>query len=75
MKEYRTNENLIEYLLSKGVIISNKKDALTKIERYTYYSIINTYKSVFKNEDGNYIGNVSFDEIYALFDFDKELKI
>ena len=67
--------NLIEYLLSKGVIISNKEDALKKIERYTYYSIINTYKSVFKNEDGNYICNVSFDEIYALFDFDKELKI
>ena len=74
MKEYRINENLIEYLLSKGVIISNKEDALKKIERYTYYSIINTYKSVFKNEDGNYICNVSFDEIYALFDFDKELK-
>ena len=37
MKEYRTNENLIEYLLSKEVIISNKEDALMKIERYTYY--------------------------------------
>ena len=74
MKEYRINENLIEYLLSKGVIISNKEDALKKIERYTYYSIINTYKSVFKNEDGNYICNVSFDEIYALFDFDKEFQ-
>ena len=47
MKEYRTNENLIEYLLSKEVIISNKEDALMKIERYTYYSIINTYKAVF----------------------------
>ena len=66
MKEYRTNEKLIEYLLSKEVIISNKEDALMKIERYTYYSIINTYKAVFKNEDGNYICNVSFDEIYAL---------
>ena len=32
MKEYRINENLIEYLLSKGVIISNKEDALKKIE-------------------------------------------
>ena len=48
MKEYRTNENLIEYLLSKEVIISNKEDALMKIERYTYYSIVNTYKNIFK---------------------------
>ena len=28
MKEYRTNEDLIEYLSSKGVIISDKTDAL-----------------------------------------------
>lgn len=74
MKEYQTNEELIEYLSSKGVLISNKKDALQKIERYTYYSIVNTYKSVFKSEKGDYLDNVHFDEIYALFEFDKELK-
>lgn len=74
MKEYRTNEELIEYLLSKGVNISDKENALQKIERYTYYSIINTYKSIFKNEYGNYLNNVSFNEIYALFEFDKRLK-
>ena len=71
MKEYRTNEELIEYLSSKGIIISDKKDALKKIERYTYYSVINTYKSIFKDVDGKYINNVSFDEIYSLFEFFK----
>lgn len=74
MKEYRTNEELIEYLLSKGVNISDKENALQKIEKYTYYSIINTYKSIFKNKYGNYLNNVSFNEIYALFEFDKRLK-
>lgn len=74
MKEYRTNKELIEYISSKGVIVSDKEDALKKIERYTYYSVINTYKSVFKNEKGKYFDKVSFDEIYALFEFDKELK-
>lgn len=74
MKEYKTNEDLINYLSAKGVIIANKKDALSKIERYTYYSIVNTYKSIFKDKNGNYINNVSFDEIYALFEFDKNLK-
>ena len=74
MKEYRTNKELIEYISSKGVIVSDKEDALKKIERYTYYSVINTYKSVFKNEKGKYFDRVSFDEIYALFEFDKELK-
>lgn len=74
MKEYKSNEELINYLLSKGVTFSNKKDALEKIERYTYYSIVNTYKNIFKDKNGNYIDNVSFDDIYALFEFDKNLK-
>ncbi len=74
MKEYKSNEELIDYLSSKGVIISNKKDALEKIERYTYYSIVNTYKNLFKDKNGDYINNVSFDDIYAIFEFDKNLK-
>ena len=74
MKEYKTIENLIEYLSSKGVTISDKAGALQKMERYTYYSIVNTYKSIFKDEEGNYLDNVTFDEIYALFEFDKGLK-
>ena len=44
------------------------------MERYTYYSIVNTYKSTFKDEEGNYLDNVTFDEIYALFEVDKALK-
>lgn len=74
MKEYKTNEELIDYLSSKGVVIADKEDALKKIERYTYYSIINSYKSIFKDKNNNYINDVSFDEIYALFEFDKNLK-
>lgn len=74
MKEYKSNEELIDYLSSKGIIISNKKDALEKIERYTYYSIVNTYKNIFKDKNGDYINNVSFDDIYAIFEFDKNLK-
>lgn len=74
MKEYKTNEELIDYLSSKGVVITDKKDALQKIERYTYYSIVNSYKSIFKDKNNNYINDVCFDEIYALFEFDKNLK-
>lgn len=74
MKEYRTNKDLIQYLSLKGVTILDEDEALQKIERYTYYSIVNTYKSIFKDKDGNYIDNVTFNEIYALFEFDKGLK-
>lgn len=73
MKEHKSNEDLIKYLAYKGVTIKNKKLALDKLEKYTYYSIVNTYKEVFKTND-KYIDNVTFEEIYALYDFDKNLK-
>ena len=74
MKEYKTNEQLIEYLISKNVIIEDKEKTLRNIERYSYYSIVNGYKSVFKDEDNNYKNNVTFEEIFALYDFDKNIK-
>ena len=73
MKEYKSNEELINHLISKGVTIKNRKFTLDAIEKYTYYSIVNTYKEVFKNND-KYLNNVTFEEIYALYDFDKNLK-
>ena len=54
LKEYKTNKQLIEYLISKNVTIDNKEQALKNIEKYSYYSIVNGYKSVFKDEDNNY---------------------
>ena len=74
MKEYKTNQELIEYLLSKNVIINNKEKALKNIERYSYYSIVNGYKNVFKDENNNYKSNVTFEEIFALYEFDKNIK-
>lgn len=74
MKEYKTNEQLLEYLISKNVIIEDKERALKNIERYSYYSIVNGYKSVFKDEYNNYKSNVTFEEIFALYEFDKNTK-
>lgn len=74
MKKYKTNEQLIEHLKSKNVIIDDENDAFNKIEKYTYYSIINSYKLTFKDSNGDYKENVTFDEIYALYEFDKHLR-
>lgn len=74
MKKYKTNEELLEHLESKNVVIKNREDALNKIKKYTYYSIINSYKLNFKDENGNYKDKVSFEEIYALYNFDKNIK-
>ena len=47
LKEYKNNEQLIEYLISKNVTIANKEQTLNDIKKYSYYSIVNGYKSVF----------------------------
>lgn len=74
MKEFRSNNDLIEYLISKNLIINNKEQALRNIEKYSYYSIINSYKNLFKDKYNNYKQNASFEEIFALYEFDKNIK-
>lgn len=74
MKEYKNNEELIDYLISKNVIINDRDRALKNIEKYSYYSIINGYKAVFKDKNNNYKSNVTFEEIFALYEFDKNIK-
>jgi len=74
MKKYKNNEELINYLILKNVIINDREKALKNIERYSYYSIVNGYKSVFKDKNNNYKPNVAFEEIFALYEFDKNIK-
>lgn len=74
MKQYMKSDELLDYLIFKGVSIKNKDDALNRIKRYSYYSIVNTYKDVFKNKNNGYKENVSFDEIFALYEFDKNIR-
>ena len=74
MKEYKSNEELIDYLTSKNVIINDRELALKSIERYSYYAIVNGYKNVFKNKNNEYKENTSFEEIFALYEFDKNIK-
>ena len=44
------------------------------MSKYSYYSIINSYKNIFKNENNEYKDGVTFDEIFSLYEFDKNLK-
>ena len=73
MKQYKSPNDLLEYMISKGVNVINKDKALDKIKKYSYYSIINSYKDIFKTSKNTYKKGVSFDEIYALYKFDKNI--
>lgn len=54
MKEYKNSDELLKYIISKGISVNNEEDALNKIKTYSYYSIINTYNDVFKNTNNEY---------------------
>ena len=65
VKEFKSTNELIEILTSKGVIIKDDKNAKYLIEKYSYYSIVNSYKWIFKIGE-NYKDNASFEEIFAI---------
>lgn len=65
---------MLNILESKNVQINNKDYARYCIETYSYYSIINSYKWIFKNEN-SYKECATFEEIFAMYKFDKNLKI
>ena len=73
-KTYKTADELIEILESKNVSINDKYIAKYYIEKYSYYSIVNSYKWIFKEKE-KYKDNASFEEIFAMYKFDKNLKI
>lgn len=47
-KEFKSTNELIEILTSKGVSIKEENNVRYLIEKYSYYSIVNFYKWIFK---------------------------
>ena len=48
MKEYKNTNDLIDFLIAKGVKVNDRSFTFNTIEKYSYYSIVNTYKSILK---------------------------
>lgn len=74
VKEFKSTNELIEILNSNGVSIKDENNVRYLIEKYSYYSIVNSYKRIFKIGE-NYKDNASFEEIFTVYKFDKNLKI
>ena len=74
IKSFKSTNELIEILNSKGISIKNENNVKYLIEKYSYYSIINSYKWIFKTGE-NYKDKASFEEIFSMYKFDKNLKI
>jgi abortive infection bacteriophage resistance protein len=82
MKPFKTYRQQLAILRGRGLLIPNGSKAMRILERENYYSLINGYKDLFLSRDamGNrvspeqYISGTTFDEIYSLYTFDRELR-
>ncbi|QQY78427.1 Abi family protein [Mycoplasma mycoides subsp. capri] len=78
-KEFKTFEEQIEILKSRGLIIKDEQKAIEILKQENYYNIVNGYKDLFlrntlNDKEDVFVENTTFDELYSLFLFDRELR-
>jgi len=77
-KEFKTIKEQIQILKSRNIIIEDYNNAYKILTKNNYYYLINGYKDLFldiTNTVEKYIDNTRIEEIYALYNFDKNIKI
>ena len=82
-KSYKSYRQQLNILRSRGMIIgkgSQGSRVMRILERENYYNVINGYKELFlasksaTTTDETYKTGTTFDEVYALYNFDRELR-
>lgn len=78
-KIFKTHDELIALLVSRGVDINTKEArrfAKTRLQHEGYYNLINGYKKLFLKDpkEDEYKNGTTVNEIYALFVFDQRLR-
>lgn len=74
MKEFKSIDEQIELLKSRGLTIKDEEKAAKYLLTNNYYNIVNGYSKPFLKLEDNYIEGSSFDEVSHLYFFDKEIK-
>lgn len=77
-KIFKTIDEQIEILKSRNIIIDDYDKAYKILSKNNYYYLINGYKDLFidiASKEEKYIKNTKLEEIYALYEFDKDIKI
>lgn len=77
-KVFKTVDEQIQILKSRNLKIKNYKSAENLLSNNNYYYLINGYKNIFIERDSNserFKDNVSLEEIYSLYEFDRKIRI
>lgn len=78
-KVFTSTSEQIQKQISRGLQINNDASTIKIIESENYYNLFNGYKWLFlepghEASDERYLPGTGFDEIYALYLFDRELR-
>lgn len=76
MKDFKTIDEQINLLKSRNILFYDEEKAKNILLNNNYYNIINGYKDLFLdiNNPTNYKIGTHFEEIYALYEFDRQLR-
>lgn len=74
MKPFKTLDEQIALLESRGLTIPDHDKAKHYLLQYSYYNVINVYSRFFQIDTDRYIDGTTFDEIRAVHVFDSEIK-
>lgn len=74
MKEFKTIDEQIEILKSRGLLFQDEYDAKNKLLRYGYYEIVNGYKDFILKEKDKFIEGETFEHLFSLFNLDMNLQ-
>ncbi len=77
-KVFKSIDEQIEILISRNIIIDDYEKAYKLLSKNNYYYLINGYKNVFidcTEKEERYLKGTKLEEIYALYKFDKDIKI
>jgi len=80
-KPFKTLRQQLTILRTRNLDIKNGSKTMRILEKEGYYNIINGYKDIFLDTsatmvagDDRYKTGITFDHIYALYDFDRNLR-
>lgn len=74
MKPFKNYDEQLNILKSRGLIINDENYCKYILHRENYYALVNGYKDFFLESENRFIENTSFDALYGLFLFDRELR-
>ena len=67
-KPFKTYDELIELMVSRNILVSDRSFAKRALSNMSYYTLVNGYKNTFLSVNGSdvFVPGTKFEELYKL---------